>query len=118
MYKDKDKQREANKKAKARQRAKLCTEMITNDIADELGMTQGMTLADNVIPLNDIRVIPKQGQDIKCYSDQDFTKLLVTLPSGSPTYRVSKPGDEDYVPMCETTRRYIEDEGRTEVRGV
>jgi len=49
MYKDKDRQREANRKAKQRQRAK-----------------EGMTQADNVIPED---VIPKRGKDIKCFED-------------------------------------------------
>ena len=38
--------------------------------------------------------------------DLDFTQALA---QASPGYvRVSKPGDEDYVPMCETSRRFIE----------
>lgn len=85
MYKDKDKQKEANRQAKARQRAK---QGMTSE-----GMTQqGMT-------------------DNSMVSDQEFTSLLASLPSNSPTYRVSKPGDADYVPMCETTRRFIKHGG-------
>lgn len=41
-------------------------------------------------------------------SDQDFTRLLATLPPGSPTVRVSKPGDVDYEPQCETTKAFVE----------
>lgn len=56
MYKNKDKQREANRLAKRAQRAR------DNE-------PQGMTWADNIIPKTDIRVIPKRGLDIKCFED-------------------------------------------------
>ena len=56
MFKDPDKQKEANRQAKRRQRAK------DNE-------PQGMTLATRVIPKTDIRVIPKRGKDIKCFGD-------------------------------------------------
>lgn len=67
-YKDKAKQREANRKAKARQRAK------DNE-------PQGMTLANNVIPKTDIRVIPKRGTDIKCFADlpPDVQRIIETI---------------------------------------
>ena len=48
MYKDKDKQREANRQAKRAQRVR------DNE-------PQGMTLAEPVIPSSDIHVIPKRG---------------------------------------------------------
>lgn len=37
--------------------------------------------------------------------DLDFTRLMAIAKPGH--VRVSKPGDSDYVPMCETTRRFI-----------
>lgn len=42
-------------------------------------------------------------------SDQDFTRLMATLPPGSSTVRVSKPGDADYEPQCETTEVHLEE---------
>jgi len=79
MYKDKDKQREANRKAKAKQRAKQ-------------GMTsEGMT---------------QQGMTgiVEGYPDPVFTSLMAKAKPG--LRRVSKPDDKDYVPMCETTMEW------------
>lgn len=42
----------------------------------------------------------------KVVSDAEFTRLL--SQAGPGHVRVSKPGDEDYVPQCETTRKWIE----------
>lgn len=39
-------------------------------------------------------------------SDQDFTKLMAQAKLGH--VRVSKPGDADYVPQCETTRAFVD----------
>jgi len=86
-YKDKDKQREANRKAKRAQRAR------DNEPQD---MTLVMKMVNDVIPKTDIRVIP----------DEDFTRLMAQAGPGHK--RVSKPGDPDYVPQCETTRAFIE----------
>jgi len=68
MYKDKDKQREANRQAQARFKAKGITEGITK---------QGITE----------RVLPKTARG---------------------NIRVSKPGDPDYIPECETTKAFID----------
>lgn len=38
--------------------------------------------------------------------DAEFTRLMATAKPGY--VRVSKPGDADYKPQCETTRKYIE----------
>ena len=67
MYKDKDKQREANRKAQAKFKAKGITD-------------------DRVLPVPS--VIPEH--------------------TAQGNIRVSKPGDDDYVPQCETTRAFIE----------
>ena len=89
MYKDKDKQREANRQAKQKQRQ---------------GMTKGMTSEGMTQSKTDIRVIPKhKGPTL---SDPEFIRLLATVPPGTPNHRVSKPGDDDYVPQCETTKDY------------
>ena len=57
MYKDKDKQREANRQAQARFKAK-------QSLA-ERGITE------KVLPLEpkSVSVIPKRGKDIKCFED-------------------------------------------------
>ena len=81
MYKDKDRQREANRMAKMRQRAKE-------------GMTYTETMEAEVIPKTNIPVIPER--------------------TAQGNIRVSKPGDDDYVPQCETTRAFIEDRPKTE----
>ena len=80
MYKDKDRQRAANRRAQAKFKAKQ-------------GITQ--------------KVLPEQGIT-RHVSDQEFTMLLATVPPGTPNQRVSKPGDADYEPQCETTRAFIE----------
>ncbi len=88
MYKDKDKQREAVRIAKQRQRRKE-REGMTSE-----GMTgQGMTEYPRV-------------------SDQDFTRLMATAGPGN--VRVSKPGDADYEPQCETTKSFVEDRPKAE----
>ena len=84
MYKDKDRQREANRQAKARQRAKDI-ELAVAQRCDDYSMTnQGVTVTGS-----DTRVIPER--------------------TAQGNIRVSKPGDADYVPQCETTRAFIED---------
>ena len=75
MYKDKDKQREANREASQRRR-------------DKQGMTNDCAKAGIVIPDHPIPVIPER--------------------TVQGNIRVSKPGDADYVPQCETTRAFIE----------
>lgn len=70
MYKDKDKQREANRKAQAKFKAK--------------GITGGVTIRGII------------------------SKVLPTR-TALGNIRVSKPGDADYVPQCETTRAFVED---------
>ena len=70
MYKDKDKQREANRKAQAKFKAKGITE-------------QGITGCIGTVPVIPIviDVKPKRGKDIKCFIDlpmdvqQTITKL-------------------------------------------
>jgi hypothetical protein len=64
MYKDKDKQREANRQAKARQRA---YKGLAKDV-------QGMTQTENVIPKTDTHVIPKQGCKY-CGKELEFAVL-------------------------------------------
>ena len=78
MYKDKAKQREANKLQMQRARAK------------------GNTKQDN----------GKGNTGYPRVTDQEFTKLMAQAGPGH--VRVSKPGDDDYVPQCETTKAFVE----------
>ena len=77
-YKDKAKQREANRLQMQRARAKGNTEQDDG---------KGNTSYPRV-------------------TDQDFTKLMAQAGPGH--VRVSKPGDEDYEPQCETTRAFVD----------
>jgi len=87
MYKDKAKQREANRERQRRYKAK-----------QKALPKQGVTG----------KALPSQGiTEYTRVSDQDFTRLLAQVGPGH--VRVSKPGDEDYVPMCETTRRFVDE---------
>lgn len=58
MYKDKDRQREANRRAQAKFKAKGITKGITKE---------GIT--DKGITLQDIAANNKRGKDIKCFAD-------------------------------------------------
>ena len=78
MYKDKDKQREANRLQMQRARAK--------------GNTRQDSGAGNT-------GYPR-------VTDQDFTRLMVGAGLGHVP--VSKPGDADYEPQCETTKAFVE----------
>ena len=41
-------------------------------------------------------------------TDQDFTKLMAQVGPGPGHVRVSKPGDADYEPQCETTKAFVD----------
>ncbi len=47
-------------------------------------------------------------------SDQDFTRLMAGAGPGH--VRVSKPGDADYEPQCETTKAFVE--GRPKAKSI
>lgn len=87
MYKDPDKQREAG-----RERARRYREAHQKALLSE-GVTEGMT-----------EIMADKGRH-KIVSDTEFTRLMFQARPGH--VRVSKPGDADYVPQCETTRRFI-----------
>lgn len=82
MYKDKDKQREANRKAQAKFKAKGITEGITN---------QGIT--------SQVKVIPKRGKDIKCLSTIDGSMPESYYAKHKAVVK-GLPGDEDYNGIC------------------
>ena len=131
-YKDKDKQKKANRLAKQRQRQGMTK-----------GMTeQGMTSTSPVIPrrgkditkfehlppdiqqiidrisesdeeharrtaiaINYQHVFPDRfGPNETIVTDHDFCMMMAQAKPGH--IRVSKPGDEDYIPLCETTRAW------------
>ena len=83
MYKDKAKQREANRLQMQRARA-----------------AKGNTK----------QPVSQSNTSYPRVTDQDFTKLMAQAGPGH--VRVSKPGDADYEPQCETTRAFVEDRPR------
>ena len=86
MYKDKDKQREANREANKRYRER-------QEARESCVIPDGR----DTLPVIPSDVIPEYPR----VSDQDFTKLMAQ--AGPDHVRVSKPGDADYEPQCETT---------------
>ena len=84
MYKDKDRQREANAERQRRYKEK-----------QKALLNEGVTVT-------------------KCESNVGVTDISAVSTIVSPEHtaqgniRVSKPGDGDYVPQCETTRAFIE----------
>ncbi|KKK68418.1 hypothetical protein LCGC14_2944250 [marine sediment metagenome] len=83
MYKDKDRQREANRQAQAKFKAKGITE-------------QGITL-------------PKETDLGNTLTTTQTVSAAMPERTAQGNIRVSKPGDDDYVPQCETTRAFVED---------
>ena len=104
MYRDKDKQREANRKAQAKFKAKgitkqgITSEGITDKVLLNKGVTQGVTItkADSHVDVSDISVVKALHQTLR------------RERTAQGNIRVSKPGDADYVPQCETTRAFVE----------
>ncbi len=82
MYKDKDKQREADRERQRRHRA---AKSVTKQ-----AKTQSVT------------------SDIMSQSERKNYKPASELKPGELN-KVSKPGDADYVPQCETTKAFIEE---------
>ena len=126
MYKDKAKQREAQRDWVRQKRASKqgstqgstkrgldikCFEDLPVDVQDtivKMSTTEGKV--DEAEKARRIAAAIKYQHlfpnSYEALSDQDFTKLLAQAGPGHVP--VSKPGDEDYVPMCETTRRYLD----------
>lgn len=78
MYKDKDKQREANRKAQAKFKAKGITQAVLKGITEgaklqkKMGITEGIServLSDAELKAHCVKVIPKRGKDIQCFED-------------------------------------------------
>ncbi|KKM03422.1 hypothetical protein LCGC14_1774560 [marine sediment metagenome] len=117
MYKDEDKQKEANRQASQRRR-------------DRKGMTQGMTNQGMTVINEPSNVIPKRGKDIKCFADLpvDVQSTINTISESPEEHRrrtaiainyqhqflgrycpedavcsgvvTGKPGDADYNGIC------------------
>ena len=83
MYKDKEKQREANKRAAQKRRNKA------------KGMTQGMTLAANVIPKPTQNVIPAKHCPSLTVMERLFYRPAHKLKAGEHNF-VSLPGRACY----------------------
>ena len=112
MYKDKDKQREANKRIQAKRRAKGVTQGVIESGCDK-GVT--VTKADSHVDASDIGVVkalhqaiskPKRGKDIKCITIGDQVRSMKTMAMLHSTAAVctgvvtGKPGDSDYNGIC------------------
>ncbi len=79
MYKDKDKQREANRQAQAKFKAKGITEGITNQgitLPEQTDLGNTLTTTQTVGVSN-----PKRGKDIRCFEDlsPDVQETIVRL---------------------------------------
>ena len=146
MYKDKDRQREANRKAQAKFKAKGITKRV-------LPKSDKEVFGETMLKMTSHEQQLKRGKDIKCFADLppdvqksidrmsinkdgtinqtvkanrtaiainyqhlfpnsyesagdlDFTRLLAQASPGH--VRVSKPGDADYIPQCQTTRDFM-----------
>ncbi len=89
MYKDPNKQREANKKAMQRLRDKNLDIVMPGY---KEGYDKAVEIARGTQP-----VIPSCD-----------TLPVIPERTAQGNIRVSKPGDSDYVPQCETTRRFVD----------
>ena len=100
MYKDKDRQREADKERQRRYRE---SHPISGKRRDkgvtESGRDKGVTdkLVDAMIT-GDVALADKCADEILGKPER----------TAQGNIRVSKPGDDDYVPQCETTRAFID----------
>ncbi len=87
MYKDEDKRKETDRIRQKRRRDKIKAKGVTDAGRDEQGVTA------------------------KIYDVPVWVKPDACLLSSKPertaqgNIRVSKPGDDDYVPQCETTKK-------------
>lgn len=142
MYKDKDRQREANREAMRRSRGKGITnagitglvapntcdtleivdsktkrgtdikvfEDLPPDVQDSINRLAGSNEAEHkrrtAAAIKYQHIFPNSYDSV---SDGEFTRLLAKACPGH--IRVSKPGDLDYEPECETTRAYIQSKG-------
>jgi hypothetical protein len=86
MYKDKDKQREANRQAQARFKAKGITK-------------QGITL-------------PAKTDLGNTLTTTQTVSAFIPERTAQGNIRVSKLGDADYEPQCETTKAFVDNRAK------
>ncbi|KKM80202.1 hypothetical protein LCGC14_1342160 [marine sediment metagenome] len=114
MYKDKDKQREANRKASQRRRDKGMTveDERSNEPSNVIpkGVTDKALLRFNVGEASE-RILPSDKDSV--YSQKDIKPER----TAQGNIRVSKPGDDDYVPQCETTMVFVGGKNWVDERG-
>ena len=118
MYKDKAKQREANRQAQARFKTKkvLPEQGITNEGVTEkivipsdsqmAGLSsavlgdnptgEGYTFSQTV----EIPIKSKRGKDIKCFADLPPDEQKAMCEGGLVEIVIGKPGDNDYSGIC------------------
>ena len=95
MYKDKDKQREADRARQQRRRDVIKSKGVTNQ-----GVTQGVTIIPKALTAEEIALLykPKRGKDIK--GGDHISGPVV----------IGKPGDADYNGVC--TEAWMKERGR------
>lgn len=112
MYKDKDKQREANRKAQAKFKVKG----ITNRPLSGITLPKETDLGNTLTTTQTVgAVIPKRGKDIKCFADlpPDVQDRINRLRTGDgikaretgnelayQRFITGKLGDADYNGVC------------------
>lgn len=130
MYKDKDKQREANRLAQARFKAKGITNAppsgITSTrpvIPNNHTLHPAIIAGINRLTTNPDGTVDQQARAIRMaaaksyqrmYPDKHYTGVGMApgaMPASPILIRVSKPGDADYVPLCQFTRDWVATHG-------
>ena len=114
MYKDKDKQRETQRERQRRYRRDANLRRDKQGVTERMGVNLE-TLGIAAVPNSHgghklVAPVPKRGKLIDEQGnarvpDAEFTRLMAQAKPGN--IRVSKPGDDDYIPQCKTTRDYM-----------
>lgn len=109
MYKDKDKQREAGaeRQRRYRENRKALHPAIV------AGIEQLTINPDSSIDEQARRIRIQVAVDYyRMYPDKQYTGIGIApedMPDNPVPIKVSKPGDEDYVPLCTFTRAWQEE---------
>ena len=103
MYKDPNKQREANKQAQARFKASRVLPKDVQGIINRLSDSDEERARRTSIAIGYQKTRPDLlSNEQVIHTDEEFTKLMAQAKPGHIS--VSKPGDAGYRPTCETTR--------------
>ena len=99
MYKDKDKQREAN--AERQRRYKARHKGVTSGGVTSGGVTDKALPDDVVTSYCEFveSILPKRDKDIKCFTDLPLDEQEAMLEGGLVAV-TGKPGDADYNGIC------------------